>query len=787
MGPQHPATHGVLRVILRLDGEKVLGLECVIGYLHRGVEKIAENRTYTMFNPYVDRMDYVAAVSNGLGYCEAVEKLLSVEAPPRAQYIRVILTELNRIASHQLWLGTHALDIGAITPLFYTFRDREEILKIFEKYCGARLTTHAFRIGGLQYEAYDGFERDVKTFCSFVKPKIDEYEELLTTNRIWLERTKGVGVISGKDCIALGVTGPVLRASGVQWDIRKALPYANYKNFDFDIPTGENGDTYDRYIVRMIEMRQSLRIIEQAVEGIPEGPIMAKVPKVMKPPVGEIYHSIEAPKGELGYFIVSDGSTQPYRIRVRPPSFVNLQALDIMVPRTAGRRRNCRDRDAGYCSGRGGPVMHDFVQYVQSYLGSDKTPGGAGNFFWATVYVLLVFVGLSVAVIAMNWLERKILAHMQVRLGPMRVGPHGLLQPIADALKLLLKEDIIPDGADKVVFWIAPFIVVLAAFTVFVVVPFGPTHAITDMNIGILFMLGVSSLSVLGIVTAGWASNSHYPLIGALRSSAQMVSYEVAMGLAVVSAIMMTSLNATSTGTLSMIGIVEAQKDQHIWFLFNFFPLGIIAFGIFAIAMVAETNRAPFDLPEAESELTAGFHTEYSGFRWSLFFLAEYSAMIAVSSIAVTLWLGGWLRPFPNLLEGPTTDLVFSLVPGAAFLFLGAICFYNTARMPKHPLFKIQTIGLAGFGIVLALIGLVMLLPGVRERVQDIFWFSAKVAGFMYLYIWYRGTFPRYRFDQLMKVGWKVLLPTGLALLVLTAMVGMRAELVAQVKEVLHL
>jgi len=431
--------------------------------------------------------------------------------------------------------------------------------------------------------------------------------------------------------------------------------------------------------------------------------------------------------------------------------------------------------------------MHDVIQYIQSYLGSDKTPGVAGNFFWATVYVLLVFVGLSVAVIAMNWLERKILAHMQVRLGPMRVGPHGLLQPIADALKLLLKEDIIPEGADKVVFWIAPFIVVLAAFTVFVVVPFGPTHAITDMNIGILFMLGVSSLSVLGIVTAGWASNSHYPLIGALRSSAQMVSYEVAMGLAVVSAILMTSLNATNTGTLSMIGIVEAQKDQQIWFLFKFFPLGIIAFVIFAIAMVAETNRAPFDLPEAESELTAGFHTEYSGFRWSLFFLAEYSAMIAVSSIAVTLWLGGWLRPFPNLLQGATADLVFSLIPGVTFLFLGAICFYNTARMPKHPFFKIQTIGLGGFGAVLALIGLVLFVPVVRIWVSDIFWFSAKVAVFMYLYIWYRGTFPRYRFDQLMKVGWKVLLPTGLALLVLTAMVGMRAELIAQVKEALHL
>src|SRR6266581_3966649 len=331
MGPQHPATHGVLRVILKLDGEKVLGTECVIGYLHRGVEKIAENRTYTMFNPYVDRMDYVAAVSNGLGYCEAVEKLLNVEAPPRAQYIRVILTELNRIASHQLWLGTHALDIGAITPLFYTFRDREEILKIFEKYCGARLTTHAFRIGGCIYETYEGFEREVKKFCDFVEPKIDEYERLLTTNRIWVERTKGVGYLPAKDAIDLGVTGPVLRASGVKWDLRKAQPYAAYKDFEFEIPTGQNGDTYDRYLVRVAEMRQSIRIIRQAVAAIPEGPIMARIPKVLKPPVGEIYHSIEAPKGELGYFVVSDGSTQPYRVRVRPPSFVNLQALDIMV------------------------------------------------------------------------------------------------------------------------------------------------------------------------------------------------------------------------------------------------------------------------------------------------------------------------------------------------------------------------------------------------------------------------------------------------------------------------
>jgi NADH-quinone oxidoreductase subunit D len=331
MGPQHPSTHGVLRVILKLDGEKVIGAECVIGYLHRGVEKIAENRTYQMFAPYVDRMDYVAAVSNGLGYCLAVEKLLDVEAPPKAQAVRVILTEFNRIASHLLWLGTHALDIGAITPVFYTFREREEILNIFEKYCGARLTTHAFRIGGLQYEIYEDFEKDVKRVCDLLLPKFDEYEELLTENRIWKARLVNVGILRAEDCKAYGVTGPLLRAAGVKWDLRKAQPYSGYEKYDFEIPTRENGDTYDRYIVRMQEMRQSVRIIRQAVEGIPEGPIMAKVPKVMKPPAGEVYVSIEAPKGELGYYVVSDGSTQPYRVRVRPPSFVNLQALDKMA------------------------------------------------------------------------------------------------------------------------------------------------------------------------------------------------------------------------------------------------------------------------------------------------------------------------------------------------------------------------------------------------------------------------------------------------------------------------
>jgi len=431
------------------------------------------------------------------------------------------------------------------------------------------------------------------------------------------------------------------------------------------------------------------------------------------------------------------------------------------------------------------------LQYLTSYLNQPVTPGEAGNYIWATVYILVVIVGVSVVVLFMNWGERKAMAHMQVRLGPMRVGPHGLLQPFADALKLLTKEDIIPAEADKLVFWLAPVAIIVAAWTVFIVVPFGRTHAVTDMNIGILFMLGVSSLSVLCIVMAGWASNSHYPLMGSLRSSAQMVSYEVAMGLAIVSAVMMTANNGVGiygggntqgVGTLSMISIVQAQAAQHTWFIFKFFPLGLVAFVVFAIAMVAETNRAPFDLPEAESELVAGFHTEYSGFRWSLFMLGEYSAMVAVSSIAVTLWLGGWLRPFasihgpqitiPHYWQGGALDLAASLLPAVIFFVLALICFIAVARMPRIPAFKIQTAGLAVFGLALGFVGLVLLCPPVRDRIQDIFWFAIKVGVFMYLYIWYRATFPRYRFDQLMKVGWKVLLPIALGVVIVTAIVG---------------
>ncbi len=332
MGPQHPSTHGVLRVVLRLDGERVVDADVVIGYIHRGIEKLCENRDWTQIILLTDRMDYVAAATNNLGYCETVEKLMEIEVPRRARYIRTILAELQRIASHCLWLGTHAMDIGAMTVFLYAFRERELILDLFEEYCGARLTYNSMRIGGLPLDIPTGWDVKVREFCKVMDEKVPEYEELLTNNRIWLERTRDIGVISAEDAIGLGLCGPPLRGSGVYRDVRKDEPYAAYDELEFDVPLGTRGDTYDRYLIRLEEFRQSIRLIRQALDGLPEGPVMGKVPRLIKPKAGETYHAIESPKGELGYFIVSDGrATNPYRMRVRPPSFCNLQGLRPLV------------------------------------------------------------------------------------------------------------------------------------------------------------------------------------------------------------------------------------------------------------------------------------------------------------------------------------------------------------------------------------------------------------------------------------------------------------------------
>ena len=353
MGPQHPSTHGVLRVILELDGEIVLSAKPVIGYLHTGIEKSCESKTYSQCITLTDRIDYLASLSNNLGFCLAAEKLIGIEIPKRAQYIRVLLTELTRISSHLVWLGTHAIDLGAMSVFLYCFREREEIMKIYEYVSGQRMMTSYFRIGGLALEPPPGWLDRVQRVVDAMPGHIDEYETLLTENRIWKARTVGVGMVSAEDAIAMGVSGPLLRASGVPYDIRKVFPYSSYDEFDFEMKTDTGCDCYARYKVRVAEMRESLKIIRQAMEKIPaQGPFRAELPGVIPPsreemktsiegliyhfkiftegfapPPGEVYQAIESPRGELGVFMASDGSPKPYRVKFRTPSFVNLQSL----------------------------------------------------------------------------------------------------------------------------------------------------------------------------------------------------------------------------------------------------------------------------------------------------------------------------------------------------------------------------------------------------------------------------------------------------------------------------
>jgi NADH-quinone oxidoreductase subunit D len=356
MGPQHPATHGVLRIELELDGETVIEARPVIGYLHTGIEKNMEYKTYLQALTMTDRMDYLAPMSNNLVYVGAIEKLMEIEVPPRAEYIRVILTELTRLNSHLVWLGTHAIDIGAMSMLLYCFREREKITQMYEFVSGVRMMSSYFRVGGLAQDVPEGFEQRVRDILDTFPAKIDEYEGLLTNNKIWRNRTIGVGVISVDDAIDAGLSGPSLRGSGLALDVRKANPYSYYDKFEFDIPAGKNGDCYDRYLVRLEEMRQSLRIIRQAIDGLPEGPTRISDGKItpppkpevltgmeqlihhfklvvhgFQPPEGDVYFPIESPKGEIGCYLVSDGSKKPYRVHFRPPSFVNISALNKLV------------------------------------------------------------------------------------------------------------------------------------------------------------------------------------------------------------------------------------------------------------------------------------------------------------------------------------------------------------------------------------------------------------------------------------------------------------------------
>lgn len=332
VGPQHPSTHGVLRIVVKLDGEIITEAEPVTGYLHRGTEKLAESLNYTQIIPYTDRMDYVSAMTNNYVLCYAVEKMMGIEVPERAQFLRLIVMELQRIASHLVWWGTYLLDIGAMSPFLYAFSDRERILQLFNELCGARLTYNYMRVGGVKWDAPEGWIDRVKEFVKYMKGRLDEYHELVSGNEIFLSRVKGVGAYDAQTALEYGLSGPNLRCTGVKWDLRKNEPYCIYDRFEFDVPVGQNGDCYDRYYVRMEEIRQSLRILEQAIEQFPpEGETMGKVPRVIRPPAGEVYVRIESPRGELGCYLVSKGKTEPYRLKFRRPSFVNLQILPKLL------------------------------------------------------------------------------------------------------------------------------------------------------------------------------------------------------------------------------------------------------------------------------------------------------------------------------------------------------------------------------------------------------------------------------------------------------------------------
>jgi NADH-quinone oxidoreductase subunit D len=355
MGPQHPSTHGVLRLLLEIDGETVVRMMPDIGYLHTGIEKTCEAKFYQQVVPLTDRIDYLCPLTNNLCYCLAVEKLLGLEIPPRAQWMRVMLNELSRINSHLVWLGSHAMDIGAMTVFLYCFREREDILRIFEMVSGQRMMTSYFRIGGLALEPPLGFLEKVREFAVRFPEKVDEYENLLTNNPIWKLRTKGVAYISAEDALALGASGPTLRASGVDFDLRRDMPYSGYENFKFKVPQAQEGDVYARYMVRVQELRESNAMVKQALDGMPEGAIKATAPKVVLPdrekmktemealiyhfkiitegfavPAGEVYQAVESPRGEMGYYVVSDGTAKPYRVHMRAPSFANLQSLARM-------------------------------------------------------------------------------------------------------------------------------------------------------------------------------------------------------------------------------------------------------------------------------------------------------------------------------------------------------------------------------------------------------------------------------------------------------------------------
>ncbi len=631
IGPSHPSTHGVFRAVVHLDGEIVTKVVPHIGYLHRGLEKMAENRTYMQIMPLTDRLDYVGSMYSNWAYCRALERLAGIRVPERAEYLRVIVCELQRIASHMMGIGSSAADTGATTGFVYAFEQREMIIELFEELCGSRLTYNYVRPGGVSFDVPEGWVEGVRAFIKQNPKAMMELDSLFLGNVIARARLKGIGVLSAQDAIDWGVSGPTARGSGIDWDMRHDDPYSVYPRLDFDVPVGDNGDCYDRARVKVFECIESCKLVEQALDQIEPGPVHAPgLPRLIAPPEGEAYDHIESARGSLGVYLVSDGGTRPARMHVRSPAFCNLAVIDLTRPRLhafrpRGDHRVARPRV------RGGGPMNSLAALV---AGMDPANLPWLGLAWGVLLGLVAGVAIALATMAGVWGERKVCGRIHLRYGPQQAGPFGLLQVPADTLKLLLKEDIIPSSAEPFLFKIAPLIVFAPVAMSMVVVPFWAHWAPLDTTVGLLFFLAVPSLSVIGVLVGGWSSHNTFATLGGLRGAAQMVSYEIPRTLSVLAVVLLA-------GSMRPTAVVGAWRW---WWI----PLLAIALVNFFIASIAELNRGPFDIAEAESELVAGYFADYSGIRWSIFMMSEYGGMLVAGLFIGSVFLG-----LPAWLPGP--------------------------------------------------------------------------------------------------------------------------------------
>ncbi|KAK7296087.1 hypothetical protein VNO77_50771 [Canavalia gladiata] len=545
MGPHHPSMHGVLRLIVTLDGEDVIDCEPILGYLHRGMEKIAENRTIIQYLPYVTRWDYLATMFTEAITVNGPEQLGNIQVPKRASYIRVIMLELSRIASHLLWLGPFMADIGAQTPFFYIFRERELIYDLFEAATGMRMMHNFFRIGGVAADLPHGWIDKCFDFCDYFLTRVVEYQKLITRNPIFLERVEGIGVVDGEEVINWGLSGPMLRASGIQWDLRKVDNYECYDEFDWEVQWQKEGDSLARYLVRIGEMTESIKIIQQALEGIPGGPyenlevrcfdrekerewndfeyrfISKKPSPTFELPKQELYVRVEAPKGELGIFLIGDQNVFPWRWKIRPPGLINLQILpqlislwEKLIVEMIIDATEIQD-------------IHFFFK-----LESFKEVYGI---IWIFAPIFILVLEITISVLAIVWLEREISAGIQQRIGPEYAGPFGVLQALADGTKLLFKENLIPSRGDIRLFSIGPSISVISIIISYSVIPFSYNFVLSDLNIGVFLWIAISSIAPIGLLMSGYGSNNKYSFLGGLRAAAQSISYEIPLTLCVLS------------------------------------------------------------------------------------------------------------------------------------------------------------------------------------------------------------------------------------------------------------